>query len=224
MSLDETAAPEILPTERTIMNTMPIRTTCQLENTANSSPAPLSTKKSTITGPVHLSSLSISSAEKSHRLQKTVPSIMHTSSDENPTVTGPILNSSIDSATARNTKQTEIESLFEREWKNRSVQWKRRPRPAPRASERTTSTIGFTTTEKTSTVPCSSAFAIPNDTAKMINPTTSSSATTGSSIFVTGPSALYCLTIMSVAAGAVAAAIAPIVTATDIGITSGIRK
>ena len=58
-------------------------------------------------------------------------------------------------------------------------------------------------------IPCASA----RDTAKTIRPTASSIATTGSSVRVTGPFALYWRTTISVAAGAVAAAIAPSVSA-----------
>ena len=52
----------------------------------------------------------------------------------------------------------------------------------------------------------------------------SSSATTGSRISVTGPLALYWLTTISVAAGAVAVAMAPRVMQTEMGSFSGIRK
>ena len=61
---------------------------------------------------------SISSSEKSQRLQNTVPVAMQTSSEEKPTVTGPSLNSSIESATARKTKVTEMLIRLLREWKN----------------------------------------------------------------------------------------------------------
>ena len=86
--------------------------TTQSPKTLNSSSAPDSTKKRTITGAVHLSSLSMSSSEKLQRLQNTVPSIMHTSSEENPIVTGPMRNSIMDMATARNTNVTDMESLL----------------------------------------------------------------------------------------------------------------
>ena len=89
------------------MYTTPARITAQSEKTLNSSPEPLITKNSTITGPVQRSMRSISSSEKSQRLQNTVPIIMQTRSDEKPTVTGPILNSSMERATARKTYVTE---------------------------------------------------------------------------------------------------------------------
>ena len=72
--------------------------------------------------------------------------------------------------------------------------------------------------------PFSSALATPNEMANTISPTTSSRATTGSRIFVSGPSALYCFTTISVAAGAVAVATAPSVIAADSGSLSGIIK
>ena len=72
--------------------------------------------------------------------------------------------------------------------------------------------------------PESKVFDIPNETAKTINPTASSNATTGKRMSVTGPFALYCLTTMRVAAGAVAEAIAPSTTAASKGNLSGIAK
>ena len=65
------------------------------------------------------------------------------------------------------------------------------------------------------------ASAMPKETAKITRPTASSSATMGSSKLVTGPLALYWRTTISVAAGAVAAAMAPRVMATGSGSTSG---
>lgn len=52
-------------------------------------------------------------------------------------------------------------------------------------------------------------FAIATHKKKIISPIASSRATTGNKVFVTIPFALYCLTTSSVAAGAVAVAIAP---------------
>ena len=63
--------------------------------------------------------------------------------------------------------------------------------------------------EITSNEPVLSAFAMPNDTANTTRPTASSSATIGSSRSTSGPLALYCRTTISVAAGAVAVAMAP---------------
>ena len=80
---------------------------------------------------------------------------------------------------------------------------------APRISENTISSSGLMITETISSVPPCIACAIPKDTEKMTRPTASSSATIGSSRSVTGPFALYCLTTIRVAAGAVADAIAP---------------
>ena len=53
------------------------------------------------------------------------------------------------------------------------------------------------------------AWATPKEMAKIISPTASSKATIGKSKSVTGPCALYCLTTIKVAAGAVAEAMAP---------------
>ena len=78
------------------------------ENTSKSSPAPLSTKNSTISGPVQRSTRSISSAENGHRLQNTVPNAMHTSREEKPTVTAPIRKVSCERATAKRTYVTEM--------------------------------------------------------------------------------------------------------------------
>ena len=58
--------------------------------------------------------------------------------------------------------------------------------------------------------PCSSAFAMPKEAEKSTRPTASSMATTISSRRVRGPLALYCLTTIRVAAGAVAEAMEPV--------------
>ena len=72
--------------------------------------------------------------------------------------------------------------------------------------------------------PCSSAFATPKEAEKRTRPTASSMATTISSRWVSGPLALYCLTTIRVAAGAVAAAIAPSVMAEAMEMMSGRMK
>ena len=72
--------------------------------------------------------------------------------------------------------------------------------------------------------PCSSAFAMPKEAEKSTKPTASSMATTISSRRVKGPLALYCLTTIRVAAGAVAEAMAPSVMADAIEMTSGRAK
>ena len=78
-------------------------------------------------------------------------------------------------------------------------------------------------TDTTSSFPPTIACAMPKETENTTRPTASSSATIGRSSSVTGPFALYCLTTISVAAGAVADAIAPSVIATGIGRISGPR-
>ena len=72
--------------------------------------------------------------------------------------------------------------------------------------------------------PCSRALAMPKEAEKSTRPTASSRATTISSRRVRGPSALYCLTTIRVAAGAVAAAIAPSVMAEAMEMMSGRMK
>ena len=125
-------------------------------------------------------------------MQKVVPSIMQVRSEDAASSTPPpsgILI--IVSATVRITKVTDTESRLEREWKCFSTSEKTRPITTPRISENTISIKGFKTMEIISSVPRSIALAIPKDTAKTIRPTASSSATTGSRIFVKGPFALY---------------------------------
>ena len=78
-------------------------TTEVLLNTFNSSSAPLSTKNRIYSGAVQRSVLSMISAEKSHTLQNTVPSIMHTSRLEKPIFTLPTSNSIIERPTVRMT-------------------------------------------------------------------------------------------------------------------------
>ena len=84
------------------------------------------------------------------------------------------------------------------------------PKAAPKASEPSISPSGFniichTDSSLPPTITCATALHI----LKAISAAASSIATTGSRILVTGPCALYCRTTISVAAGAVAAAIAP---------------
>ena len=62
---------------------------------------------------------------------------------------------------------------------------------------------------------------MPKEAEKSTRPTASSMATTISSRWVRGPSALYCLTTIRVAAGAVAAAMEPSVMAEAIEMMSG---
>ena len=65
---------------------------------------------------------------------------------------------------------------------------------------------------------------MPKETENTARPTASSSATTGSRISVSLPLALYCRTTISVAAGAVAVAMAPSVMAAGMLRVSGMRK
>ncbi len=149
------------------------------------------------------------SLESGQRLQNTVPSIMHTRSEEKPIVTGPASNSSIDSAVVRNTNAIDIFRRLVLELNSFSSWVKSQPIRAPSASERTISNSGFTIIEIRSKEPLTIAFAMPKLTANTTSPTASSNATIGSSKSTRGPFALYWRTTISVAAGAVAVAIAP---------------
>ena len=73
-------------------------------------------------------------------------------------------------------------------------------------------------------LPISKACAIPNETANNTKPTASSMATTNIRSLVRGPSALYCLITINVAAGAVADAMAPSVIAAGSEIKFGFIK
>ena len=90
--------------------------------------------------------------------------------------------------------------------------------------DKITSNNGPTIIDKILICPSTKAFATPNDIENNTKPTASSKATTGNNTFVTGPFALYCLTTIKVAAGAVAEAIAPIIIAAGSGNFSGINR
>ena len=81
----------------------------------------------------------------------------------------------------------------------------------PMPSDAMISSKGMTRTSITLMVfvPSAKVFASSSDMANTIRPIASSNATTGRSVSVTIPRALYCLTTIRVAAGAVAVAIAP---------------
>ena len=83
---------------------------------------------------------------------------MQVSKEENATCTPPILNCSMDRAIVINTNAMETERRLEREWKNRSQKWNRAPMTEPSAKERTTSSKGSTSTERTSTLPAPMAW------------------------------------------------------------------
>ena len=103
------------------------------------------TKNSTMRGPVQRSEFSMISSESGQRLQNTLPSIMHTSSDEKPRVTGPIFTLIIDSATVRNTKLMVMARRFVLELKSFSIWVITQPATAPRSREAVISIIGFAT-------------------------------------------------------------------------------
>ena len=205
--------PKYLPRERMAMYTSPMQTIIRSENTPRSNSAPLMTKNTANSGDVHLSALPIRSDDSGQILQNTVPSIMQTSSDEKPIVTGPTGNSSLASATVRNTNAMVIFRRLVLELKSFSSCVSSHPITAPSASDSTISSSGLTRIAIRSTDPKQMALAIPNETANTTRPTASSSATIGSRRSTTGPFALYWRTTISVAAGAVAVAIAPSVIA-----------
>ena len=89
------------------------------------------------------------------------------------------------------------------------------PISAPNNTVANSSSNGSITIEIMEALPASKAVAIPNDRAKTTSPTASSMATTINNSLVSGPLALYCLTTIKVAAGAVAAAMAPSTMALD---------
>ena len=148
-------------------------------------------------------------------LQKTAPSIMQVKRSENDMVTGPSLKLVEAIPTVKRTKATATESLFEREWKQTSMKFIMIPISAPNNTVANSSSNGSTTIETMEALPASKAVAIPNDRAKTTSPTASSMATTINNSLVSGPLALYCLTTIKVAAGAVAAAMAPSTMALD---------
>ena len=156
-----------------------------------------------------MSARSMMSAERGQRLQNTVPSIMHTSREENRSVTPPSGTVAAERAMVMSTKAMVSERRLVLEKKSLSSRVRRQPSSAPSASEPTISSSGSSTTELRLMEPPTMASATPKDTAKITRPTASSSATMGSSRSVSLPLALYCRTTISVAAGAVAAAMAP---------------
>ena len=206
------------------MYTTPAQTMAQSVNTSSSSSAPLMTKNRANSGEVHLSAAPIRSPDRGQRLQNTVPSIMHTSKEEKPTVTGPSRNSSMDRETVRNTKAMVTFRRLVLEWNSFSSCVSSQPMTAPSARDPTISTSGFTRMDTRSISLLTRVLAMPKDTANTTRPTASSRATMGSSRLVKGPLALYWRTTISVAAGAVAVAMAPRVSTWARDSFSGIRK
>ena len=147
----EAKAPMYFPAERNMIYIAPTATTDSFVNTESSSSAPLITKNSTSSGPLHLSARSIISSEVSHILQNTEPSIMQVSSDEKPMFTSPIEKFSFESATVRITNVMEIARRLLFEWKKVSVNVNKSPTSAPRTSEHTTSSNGSTIMDTIST-------------------------------------------------------------------------
>ena len=142
-------------------------------------------------------------------LQNTVPSIMQVSSEEKLIVTGPIWKLSPAREQVRNTTAMLMFRRLVLELKSFSSHVSTTPISAPRPSESTISSSGLTRIEIISTAPECMASAIPKEMENTTRPTASSSATIGSRRSTSSPFALYCRTTISVAAGAVAAAMAP---------------
>ena len=138
---------------------------------------------------------------------------MHTSSEEKPSFTSPKCTSSIEMPTVRKTKPIVSDRRLVLEVNIVSSFVRIKPASAPSSSEQKISMQGLSRMDTRLTVPLTSARAMPNDTAKTIRPTASSSATIGSRRSVSSPLALYWRTTISVAAGAVAEAMAPSVMA-----------
>ncbi len=153
-----------------------------------------------------------------------VPSIMQVSSEEKPIFTPPTWNCIMDMATVRNTKPMDRERRLLREWKKRSKNVSSAPISEPSSSEPTISRAGSRAMDTRLTSPEIRARAMPKDTAKITRPTASSRATMGKSRSVSLPLALYWRTTISVAAGAVAEAMAPSVSAAGRGILSGMAR
>jgi hypothetical protein len=120
-----------------------------------------------------------------------------------------IWNSIMDREAVRNTKAMTRFRRLVLEWNIVSSFVRTQPSTEPSRREAAISARGVARMEMRSAEPLISARAIPKETAKTTRPTASSSATTGSSSRVRGPFALYWRTTISVAAGAVAVAMAP---------------
>ena len=101
-------------------------------------------------------------------------------------------SSMVHSPTPANTIMMVKASLLPREWKNRSTYTRIRPSTTPSPKEPTIWINGWNTSvQAVSAVPLSMVRASAISTAYRIRPRASSMATTGSSILVTGPFALY---------------------------------
>ena len=86
------------------------------------------------------------SSDSGQRLQNTLPSIMHTSSEEKPIVAFPAGSLSIESATVRNTKEMLMATRLRLEWKIGSIFESTKPASAPSSSEQRISSRGLTST------------------------------------------------------------------------------
>ena len=142
----------------------------------------------------------MTSLEFLHKLANTAPMVV--SSAE--------IFSALATALVTSTKAMASTMRFDCTLKNRSITVNSTPSSAPPSSASAISSTGFKmlSTSETSAVlvsVCATATAMPN----AMSAVASSMATTLSSVSVTGPLALYCLMTIMVAAGAVAAAIAP---------------
>ena len=192
-------APPHLPRVRSSRYPTPMSPTWG--STLKSSSAPESTKNSKNRGGVNLSHCSISTSRCWLIFTITAPIIMHTSREDRFSISH--------RPTPASTRAMDRASLLPRLAKNRAPKASTAPSAAPSATLPTISMIGESTMLSTVTAPPSMDWATEAEMEKTIRPRASSMATTGSSICVTGPLALYCRTTISVAAGAVARAMAP---------------
>ncbi len=140
-------------------------------------------------------------------MAKTAPIIIHVKREDKDSPIGHFIS---DKPTPTKTATIIRHSLLARDLKNLMQRASSAPSAPPVARERTISSRGVTTVLiKVSCSPAAKTFASATQMEKTIRPIASSSATTGKSVSVTMPRALYCFTTMRVAAGAVAVAIAP---------------
>ena len=140
-------------------------------------------------------------------LAKTAPVIMQVKREDKDSPIGQFIS---DSPTPARTATIIRHSLFARDLKNLMQSASSAPKAAPTTRDKAISRRGVTTVLiKVNCSPTAKTFANATHIENTISPIASSNATTGRSVSVTMPRALYCFTTMSVAAGAVAVAIAP---------------
>ena len=159
-------------------------------------------KNSMNSGGVQRSVFSISAPESARRFTMAAPMAMQVKSALSPQQS--------ESATPANTAAIISERRLARERKKRSRNESTVPSAAPTTRERPISSSGEISMFCTvGAAPLVRDCAMASEIANAARPIASSMATTESSVFVIVPCARYCRTTISVAAGAVAVAIAP---------------